>query len=351
MSRLRFENMPGGWHTVDYTSVQLTKVSWESTPSHALAYVFFGHVNIDFDGSPTAYGPPGIQPPPDDCLGNAGNARDGWFGVLALDPNDPQVAPLVRSGRILIDSKAPVFLNQQPVIQQARNGDPKPGYYVSTTPRNWSRPLRPERRLPNYLQNMYTDSSQVTYGALDGALRALGVSMGDFGLAIRHDQNLQSGFYFADAGANKHALGECSHKVAKNLGSTRRVGVDCTTSSALWTNNFPVSFIVFPNSRTTIENLRDLSERTVEGGLHPRLAELSKAGNAEELALLMAFNEGPPKVAPDGKAKLDQFLKNPGAKPQNFATILLGLATFGFWPFPKVPREKTTPFDSPLARP
>jgi hypothetical protein len=238
MPKLIFTNQPGDWHTADFPSVPLTRVSWDTMPHHALAFVFFGHVNIDFDGSPTAYAPKGHIPLPDDDIGNAGNATDGWFGVFALKPGDP----LEKSGQALLDHTASKFLGKFPVIQQAKNGDPNPGYYVSTT----SLPSGPSPGLA-HLQNSYVDSSRVSYGALGGELGKLGVTMGDYGLAIRHDQMLQSGFYFVDAGAKKgpkkFALGECSHKVGKDLGGTGR--------ASHFDNNFPVSFIIFPRSSPT----------------------------------------------------------------------------------------------------
>ncbi|MEO8126834.1 MAG: hypothetical protein ABJF23_16695 [Bryobacteraceae bacterium] len=327
MPKLVFNNQPGSWHTgSDYPSVPLTRVSWETTPHHALAYIFFGHVNIDFDGSPTAYGPAGINPPPDDDLGNAGNASQGYFGVLGLSPSDP----LVTSRQAKIDTTAPKFLGTFPVVQQAKNGDPKPGYYVSTTPHASG---------PRHFQNSYIDASKIAFGALDGRLAPLGFSLGDYGLAIRHDENLQSAFYFADAGASKFALGECSHRVGKDLGGTGR--------ASHFNNNYAVSFILFPNSGQTAPKMfPELTDNTIKTGLRPRLNDLSRATNAGDLGLLMAFNETGPKTVPQGKQKLEKFLKGPAhAKPANYATILLGLATFGFWPFPDVPREERSPFD------
>ena len=315
MPKLVFKDQPGHWRTGrDFPHVTLTKVSWDTSPEMALAYVFFGHVNIDFDGSPTAYGPPGINPQPDDDLGNAFDAVNGWFGVVALRPNDP----LVTSGAALLDQK-PALLHKGkfPVIQQARNGDPKPGYYVSSTPQ----PVGPIQ-----LQNSYVDASEVPYGALSGQLKSLGFALGDYGLAIRHDQNLQSGFYFVDIGPNTFALGECSHKVGKNLGGTGR--------ASTFNNNFPVSLIVFPDSGTLDPGgIVSLSDDQVEAALPRLLFNLSRASNAEELVLLMAFNEVLPPNVPQGKKKLDAYLKKPGSpKPRNYATINLGLRTFGFSP-------------------
>ena len=132
MASLIFKDNPHTWHTgKDYKQVTLTHVSWDSAPSIAVAYVFFGHVNIDFDGSSTAYGPHGIKPQPDDDLGNAGNPSKGWFGVYAL----PEDHRLVKDETVQIDKKAPKYLGKYPVVQQEKNGDPNPGYYVSTTPR------------------------------------------------------------------------------------------------------------------------------------------------------------------------------------------------------------------------
>jgi hypothetical protein len=320
MPKLVFENQPGSWHTgSDFPRVQLTKVSWDTSPHHALAYVFFGHVNIDFDGSPTAYGPAGISPPPDDDLGNAGNAAQGWFGVMSLSPSDN----LVKSGQALIDQKAPNFKGKFPVVQQAKNGDPNPGYYVSTTP---------QAHGPSHHQNSYIDASRVPFGALDGKLKALGFKLGDYGLAIRHDENLQSAFYFADAGASRFALGECSHRVGKDLGGSGR--------ASHFNNNFPVSFIIFPGSGSLLPQLiLDLSDSTIETGLRPRLFDLSRASNAQDLALLMGFNEVAPRLVPRGEEKLAEYLRKSGhQKPHNYVTILLGLATFGFRPYASTPK-------------
>ena len=343
MPKLVFKNMPGGWHTNDFKTVRLTRVSWDVFPNRPLAYVFFGHVNIDFDGSPTAYGPETKVPLSDDCLGNGGNSADGYFGVVALRPGDP----LVTSGAAIVDRTAPMFLGKQPVIQQAKNGDPKPGYYVSKSS---------HRHGPIHLQNSYIDSSAVLYGALDSRLLPLGVGMGDFGLALRHDQNRQSGFYFVDGGGRKFALGECSHKVGKNLGVSRLRG-RCS-----WDNNFPVSFMLFPKSGymhsdpATGEEIgfgvMDLTDNSVEKAIRPLLIELSRASNAEELALLMAFNEVQPGNVPDGLTKLQEFLRTPGrSKSPSYATVKLGLATLGFWPFANKPREETSPFDHAPQRP
>ncbi|HEV8415681.1 MAG TPA: hypothetical protein VGQ49_18975 [Bryobacteraceae bacterium] len=316
MPQLLFKNHPGHWRTGrDFPDVPLTRVSWDTAPEVAVAYVFFGHVNVDFDGSPTAYAPPGHQPLPDDDLGNAFDADKGWFGVARFEPTHP----LVQNKTILLDQKPNLLKKGKfPVIQQAKNGDPKPGYYVSATPR----PSGPE-----YLQCSYIDASEVPFGALSGHLAALGFTLGDYGLAIRHNENLQSAFYFADrGGAKSNALGECSHRVGKDLGGSGRANH--------FNNNFPVSFVVFPGSGDQDpEAVSSIPDRQIEAALRPLLMNLSQASNAYDLPLLMAFNEVGPPAKPQGKAKLDAYHAKPGSpKPVNYATVNLGLRTFGFAP-------------------
>jgi hypothetical protein len=85
--------------------------------------------------------------------------------LRAVSENDA----LVKNGTVLID-KNPALLKKgkYPVIQQAKNGDPNPGYYVSQTSR---------KNGPDYLQSSYVDASQVAFGALSGGLKALGFSL------------------------------------------------------------------------------------------------------------------------------------------------------------------------------
>jgi hypothetical protein len=313
MANLVFSDHPAEWRTGgDFPKIPLTQVSWDTAPDTPVAYVFFGHVNVDFDGSPTAYGPPGMSPPPDDDLSNAGNDAQGWFGLLALSPNDP----LVTQGTVIIDTD-PALQKQGkfPVIQQASNGDPSPGYYVSTTPHPSG---------PGYLQNSYVDASQIAFGALSGKLAALGFNLGDYGLAIRHDQSLQSGFYFLDKGGNNYALGECSHKVGKNLGGSGR--------GNRFNNNFPVSFIIFPQSSTSDPSaLPSISDDEIKTALQPLVGNLATAENATDLVLLMGFNEVSPPDKPQGTSRLKAYHEQQNSPtPRHAGTILQGLQAFGY---------------------
>jgi hypothetical protein len=324
MSKLLFKDFFEKWRTgTDFKDIALTRVSSDAQPDKALAFVYFGHVNLDFDGSPTAYGP--LRLNPDDSLNNAGNPTQGWFGVASLPPT----SAFVTSHLVEIDQTAPGFHPKGdkkkpvefPVVQQARFGDPKQGFFVSTTPRNQAALLG---AVTAFRQNSFVDASKVAFGALDLFLqRDHRIQLGDFGLAVRHDQNRQSGFSFIDVGAFKHALGECSHRVGLDLGVRK-------LAPGRWDNNFPVSFIIFP--RTAISSGFGIvpNDKTIESNLKAVLRELARAENAHDLPLLMATNEMSPAGAAKGKKGLDAFRKAKGSHLGNVATINLGLATFGF---------------------
>jgi hypothetical protein len=174
------------------------------------------------------------------------------------------------------------------------------------------------------MQTSYIDASEISFGALSGKLKALGVSLGDFALAVRHDTNLQSPFYYADSGGNNHALGECSHKVGKNLGGSGR--------GNHFNNNYPVSFIVFPESGDQDPlGIASVDDTQLKKALQPLLVALSRADNPEDLPLLMGFNEVAPPARPKGTSKLADFHAHPAhPQPKNYATILQGLRTYGY---------------------
>ena len=316
-TRLVFTDRPTSedWHTVDYPDVTLTEVRWEGE-ADPVAFVFFGHAAIDFDGSPTAYHPDDTG---DDHLENAKSKdKNGvpikWAGVTSMRPSDE----LVTKGTVLIDQREERNINgKYPVIQRAENGDPRPGYYVSTTS------IVADRSLKEYQQNRFLDASSVSYGALSGRLKGCGVKLRDYGLAIRHDRDLQSGFYFADSGSTKdpkaYALGEVSHKVGKKLGGSGR--------GNRFDNNYPVSFIILPRTGGTGALP---SESDIDASVASAMSALCRASNASDLALLMAVNEVAPGKMPRGKAALDAHLAKGGATPKNYATIVAGLRKFGF---------------------
>jgi len=100
-------------------------------------------------------------------------------------------------------------------------------------------------------------------------LRALGVGLGDFGLAIRRDNGTSAAFFFADAGGG-NKIGEMSRLTFRTLfpGNNQE--------------EFLVSFIVFPGSR-----LRPIANNP-RPTLLSRLAALSNTSNVGTLIDIMA---------------------------------------------------------------
>lgn len=146
-------------------------VSWE------------GGLNIDADGAPNAYGPPGSSPPGLDYLANAGHPGN-WYGVLVDEHGDP-------------------------IIQKM--SDPCPGMYISPTSLvdHGYGPLDPRR---------YVDSLQVPYLAVaKDVLRERGVKLGDVGFAYNRATQKLCAAVVADAGP-RGKYGEGSIALARALG-------------------------------------------------------------------------------------------------------------------------------------
>jgi hypothetical protein len=91
-----------------------------------------------------------------------------------------------------------------------REGDPAPGYYVSTTALiDSSHPASDPRR--------YVDSEQIPFIAMPPALKQAGCKLGDL-VAVRNEKNGKLCFaVIADIGPKDH-LGEGSMKLARELG-------------------------------------------------------------------------------------------------------------------------------------
>jgi len=249
MANLVFKDHPADWRTGhDFPHVPLTRVSWDTFPERTVAYVFFGHVNIDFDGSSTAYGPTGISPIPDDDLGNAWNEAKGWFGVLALSETDP----LVKNKIANIDKKPELLHHgKYPVIQQAKNGDPNPGFYVSTTPRASG---------PSYLQSSYMMRLRFR-----GELCQDGSGLSDLvsvimGLRFDTTRAFRAGSILRMSGGIPTPWENVPTRSGKNLGGSGR--------ASHFNNNFPVSFIVFPESGIRIQRQLHHSQTSNQGVLN-----------------------------------------------------------------------------------
>jgi hypothetical protein len=103
-------------------------------------------MDVDVDGSPTAYGPPGYKTL--DILQNA-HTMGNWHA--------PIVGFMTEHGKPLLQGP----------------NDPAPGYYISQTAfEDESRPERDPRR--------YVDATQISYVVLGNAGRRRGVKLGDF---------------------------------------------------------------------------------------------------------------------------------------------------------------------------
>jgi hypothetical protein len=245
-------------------AVQVTRVRG---PESFLALAYRCHLNVDNDGAPTCYAPPGSGLPHLDGLGSAKSSKTPpfrWVGFYALTPQQAGAFGLAIDQRAEVMDSAGRF----PVLQ--RRGDPAPGYYVSTT----STPADPTR--PLWDQRRYWDATQVRYGALSGGLKNQGVLMGDFGLVIDTTTGTSSQFFFADAGSvsgpSKDAVGENSTRVYWDFGGT---------------NKGHVCFLVFPGSGNG--NAGPGTQHLGILRVREQVKKLTQARNGDELALFLAL--------------------------------------------------------------
>jgi hypothetical protein len=240
---LDFKPLPGNWRNGnDFDHVQVLKITG---PPGVKALLYTCHVNIDYDGASTTYGPRGKVTL--DSLEDAGYPR-WWYGLLALHPqarigdmNDNSYASfnIGTQGQLAtqyfgvsLDTNYPDSKGRCPV--KGANG-----YFMSATP-HYHGTFR-----DMYKQSSYTDAATVPFGALSGNLETTGgVSVGDCGFAIRYGAAKNSLFYFADQGATSgpkaEAVGECSYALFLNLGGETKAPGKTPD------NNWPVSFLVFP---------------------------------------------------------------------------------------------------------
>lgn len=309
---LTFADVTGPWQGNGFPKLKMTGVWYQKTLQ---ALVCLTNVNIDYDGAPNAYGPPELDPL--DELKHAGQfSSTGYYAIIAIHPDanegkDKDGKPvLIREKyKLQLDDRFPDKKGRQPVVQQTGRWK---GYYISTT----STPTRSLSGANRYDPTTYIDSANVAYGALSKTLDDNGVDMHDYGAVIRHDNAKSSGFYFKDAGHNAGphvgAVGEVSYKVYRNLGGLRK-----PAGARYANNNFPVSFLFFPNSRMS------------------KLSLISKACNADDLIMLLAYNEEADYIARDGKVGiplLEAWVAGgrTGPRPKHYGHIRSALHTLGF---------------------
>jgi hypothetical protein len=143
------------------------------------AVAFRGALQIDADGAPNAYGPEGKGL---DFLANAGKPGH-WWGLVAEAGN--------------------------PVVQS--EGDPFPGYYVSTTSLE-------DRRQPVTRPARYVDATRIPYLALPPQVMGKdGVKLGDFAAVIELSSGRVAFAIVADVGPRER-IGEGSIALADALG-------------------------------------------------------------------------------------------------------------------------------------
>src|SRR6266511_1560327 len=165
---------------------------------------FVAGMQIDADGAPRAYHPPGA--PGLDFLANAGKPGH-WFGIITD-----------RAGN--------------PVVQSPR--DPAPGFYVSPTSlQDPTRAVADPRR--------YVDASTIPYVVLPRLVRDRGrVRLGDF-VAVRNRANGKIAYAIYADGGPAGKIGEGSIALAKALripSNPKHGGTD----------RKEVAYVVFPGS-------------------------------------------------------------------------------------------------------
>jgi hypothetical protein len=311
---LIFEDVEGPWQGNDFKRVSVVSVTFNGVLH---AFVFLTHMNVDFDGAPNAYGPPGKNPL--DTLDHAGQ-NSHYYGLVSIKPNETrdvfvpgqgkQKKTLVELYNLKLDPLQPDKQGYLPVVQQGGEYD---GYYISIT----SRATRSLAGANEFQQSSYVNSAKVPFGALSGRLQSKGVAFGNYGMAIRHDNGKHSGFVMTDGGHTSGkdigAVGEVSYKVYLDLGCPPK------TAHSRMRNEFPTSFIIFRGSSV------------------PALSLLARADNANDLPMLLAFCEEAgyaDRSGASGKPLLDSWVAGgrTGARPTHYKQVLGALRHAGFWP-------------------
>lgn len=220
---------------------------------NANAVVYSGILNEDVDGAPRCYGVFPTDAGLDrlrwatDLVGGgqfnplpAGQVAHPWrwVGVASMTHDEAKDAGIL--DRLDEKSELAGRHHRGAPLNDAKRAPPKfpvkradePGFYVSTTA------LVKNSALPETDPGHWWDATAVNYGALTPPLVALGVGLGDFGIAIRRDTGTGAAFFFADAGSGQK-IGEMSTQLFQTLfrGTQQEEHL--------------VSFIVFPGSRTS----------------------------------------------------------------------------------------------------
>jgi hypothetical protein len=305
MATLQFEDIPGKWRCgSDHLNVKVTSVSG---PKDLVVYLYVCNVQVDLDGAPDAYGPPGKK-----CRDVLANARDqpdpkkkGWYGVYPLTPAE------AHTNNAVIDTNPSLkdANGRFPVIQSA--DEPKPGFYVSQSS------VAANVGFPKWDQRRYLDATKIAFGALSGKLADEGFALGDFCLSMRLDKGVQSSYPFKDsAGKASWALSEVSYKTFADLG-----GSGFTQHEINRANGFIACHLAFMNSAGT-------SVRSI-------LDKLSQVDNPGDLPLMIACQLAA-RPSGSGLARLEQYQNASDmnrlkmSPPHEFHAVVAGLRQAGY---------------------
>ena len=253
-------------------------------------------LNVDWDGSATAYGvdrpgfplQSGLNPHEQGVAGLFGSGKGGdgsWAGVFSATETEARTI-LTSDANFGPDPKArlallPSFLDTRfkdvngrfPVVQITDYNSRVKGYYVSQC----NAIANPGKRF--WDQHLYHDAATVAYGALSDGLKNLGPGLNDFGLIIRNSTGKSIGFFFGDrSGSGSDKVGECSGLVKTTIAPDAN-GEDKT-----------FSFFVFPGSGKGVppNQAPDLIDMNVTY----KMRSMFMASNAHAVAVLTALGSG-----------------------------------------------------------
>lgn len=361
-SEIEFRKVAGMFTSAFVPVVKVTEVSGGKNAFSALVYQC--KMNVDWDGSPWAYGrdnPRDARPPqlvwdkreekdggqkyvrerkedhfqrdlkPLEFPGFHGSLRDATFPTkdaagnaigFSVDNHPFEWVGVVSATRkeasdnnLWIDDRANLRdrFGKFPVIQKV---GPSRGYYVSQTPAAISAAQKQATPGWKFLQSSYWDATAIPYCVWPSML-GHGVRKGDFGLVIANTTGRSAGFFFADTGST-NKLGECSgHLVTTVAGSPLQ-------------NDAMVTFMVFPGSGSG--DSRQGQEAFVDACVKSHISKLSDVPNAEELITFLSLGANPDAFnkAGYGSIKSKDVLPTQGTPAATYENVRYALKQRGF---------------------